>query len=273
MSMKKHEFYIYICDTKDSTCEKCNNNNGRIFDEDNLPLIPAHPNCGCKLNKLKTIIVPDNYFNEIYSSEYYLNEDNIFPVEKGRVYRKIIIDADKTIIFDFDGNIFFIDNGRINICKISKEQYEYINLLPVNSASPLTEYLNKPINKYTDIAKPIRNEGKYLYFDYNGNEVKADMSTINGMGVLPNGKIIIGYGKNTPEYYYELYKFKLEYIELKDMMNEKPDILHTYNLSKIENQVKKMILNRKKFISNEELNDVFINNWLRTPILLMVFNL
>lgn len=62
------------------------------------------------------------------------------------------------------------------------------------------------------IAKPQRTDGnKSYYLMPDGTELWADLSALNGMGILPDGTVIIGEGKDNPEYYYKLLVLKERY--------------------------------------------------------------
>jgi hypothetical protein len=48
-------YYIYNADPKDTSCEICLVNDGKIFEEDNVPLLPVHPNCNCTAKIIEPI--------------------------------------------------------------------------------------------------------------------------------------------------------------------------------------------------------------------------
>lgn len=78
MAKKQNTYYQYISDRIDTTCGDCKTNDGMIFSEKYAPILPVHPNCRCKLNKIKyyTDEIPD--LSQFMYSEWYITPNGNF---------------------------------------------------------------------------------------------------------------------------------------------------------------------------------------------------
>jgi len=114
MKTKQKTYYLYQAEPKDTSCEKYLVNHGRIFEEENLPLLPVHPNCMCKITKFEGVKINDSYINVIEYREFYANDHNLLPESRGRYYMRVYTNNSNTwIVYSNDGLVFYtLDNGK-----------------------------------------------------------------------------------------------------------------------------------------------------------------
>ena len=150
-------YYIYKLDPKETTCKGCSEKNGRIFEEDTVPLLPAHPNCKCSVKKLRDVNINDSYINVIEYREFYDNNNRLLPDSRGRYYMRVYTNnTNFWIVYSNDGLIFFtFDNGKtFNKAVITND---FFNMLDdIKLIYPSKEYESK-YNEVIDAFPP------YLY--------------------------------------------------------------------------------------------------------------
>jgi hypothetical protein len=253
--------YIYRADPKDTTCEKCIANDGKIFEEDYVPLLPIHPNCRCQAKRIDTVQFLKVLLVNIKKGEYYINDD-FLPKERGRYWMKITVSPEQKIYYSNDGLVFISRNyGKtIRQAEYNEEIFDILYSLPMVYTKKILEYKNKPVNEYDNIAMPERDDDKYLYFVMDdGTELRANMDTLNGMGILPNGEILVGYGKDDPQYYYRLLVLREKYTKaIENGESEKK----LYDM-----RVKVWREMQKKYPNDifGEIAKSYENNWLNIP--------
>jgi len=111
---KTKNYFIYQIHPKDTSCKSCLKNNNRIFEEENLPLIPAHYHYGCSAKKLKDLKFNDSYIDVITYREFYDNNNELLPESRRRYYMRIYSqNANSWLVYSNDGLIFYTsDNGK-----------------------------------------------------------------------------------------------------------------------------------------------------------------
>lgn len=108
------KYYIYTSEPKDTSCDRCLNNDRRIFEEEKLPLIPVHPNCKCYSKELKELKINNTYIDTIEYREYYANENKLLPDNRGRYYMRVYTNNTNTcFVYSNDGLVFYtFDSGK-----------------------------------------------------------------------------------------------------------------------------------------------------------------
>lgn len=100
---------------------------------------------------------------------------------------------DKPFIYKGETALPFHPNCR---CTVEDYQDEMISRIktvwPSVSYAQLDALLGKEYYKYNDVAIPIYVVGDYHYYIANGVHCKVNLATLWGVGVLPDGRYIIG---------------------------------------------------------------------------------
>jgi len=261
MKTKQKTYYLYQAEPKDTSCEKCLVNHGRIFEEENLPLLPVHPNCNCTAKIIEPIPFMETLLVNVKEGEYYIDDD-FLPQARGRYWMRISLSPIQKLYYSNDGLVFLTNNKGETIRQVqfNEEMFERLYSLPMIYTRKMLDYLNKSVNDNENIVKPDRSEGEYLYFIMDdGTELRANMDTLNGLGILPNGKIIVGYGRNDPQYYYDLLVLREKYTEAKNNNSSDKEILD------ITMTAWKMIQNKYPENDNGQINTKYRNAWKNIP--------
>jgi len=137
---------------------------------------------------------------------------------------------------------------------------------PGISASILDNFSKKVYAEFNNIAMPFLEQNGYSYYrdKDTGKTLKADLSTLEGMGFLPDGRIIIGDSNPDTEYFYSLMILKEQYHAIqrnvKINMNRKKE-----HLNDIYNQAYDIIRNKYPELSEQNVHERTMNNWLNIP--------
>ena len=175
---------------------------------------------------------------------------------------RISLSPIQKLYYSNDGLVFLTNNNGKTIRQVqfNEEMFERLYSLPMIYKKKILDYLNKPVNDNANIVKPDRSDGEYLYFIMDdGTELRVNMDTLNGLGILPNGEIIVGYGKNNPQYYYDLLVLREKYTETKDEKSNERALLD------IAMDAWNRIRNEYPEDTDAEINKKYMDAWRDIP--------
>jgi|GEM_PF-1293424 hypothetical protein len=274
MKTKKKTYYQYVADIKETTCRPCSENAGNIFTEETKPELPIHPNCRCKLVLIQPYEneIPD--LSNITYSEWYLEYDNnyyIKPFKKlPHPWLKISLSDTEFIFYNLDGEVFITTDGFITIKYIqpTDKLLEFLySLKAISLYDPLFKHI-KNLQMSDPIAKPILStQDNYQYYRMDdGTTLRAYMPHLQGIGILPNGTIIIGQDRNQllNDHYLELLFLKNKHAILK---KDKSLSYAEYNreYDKIYEKAIYLIKNRYPDRTEEEILKTYYKYWYDLP--------
>lgn len=128
--MLMKNYYVYKADSKEKACNRCVDNNNRIFSEEDVPLLPVHPNCKCEVKILRDTKINDSYIEAVEYREFFANDDKILPDERGRYWMRTYTNkANSWLVYSNDGLMFYTyDNGKsFYPCDVSEEFFNYLD--------------------------------------------------------------------------------------------------------------------------------------------------
>ena len=229
MKTKQKIYYQYVVDIKEATCTECSDNDTQIFYEETKPNLPVHPNCNCKLVKLEYYEgeLPD--LSNIEYGQWCVADESLFwnklPHEYSYPWIRIMLSKDQYIFYTLDREVLITNDGlkTIEIVNASDELIEFLMSLKATSMFREESLYIKNVQMTDPLAKPIyieRDNTHYFKMD-DDTVLEAHMTYLAGMGVLPDGTIIVGqYGSRVDKlYYYELLLLRNQYTVLKNSDN------------------------------------------------------
>lgn len=274
--MSTKNYYQYISDTKDTTCEACIKNNGKIFFEDTVPTLPVHPNCLCTLKELTYYDgeLPD--LSNINYGQWCASDEKVFwdklPYEYSYPWLRIMLSNEQYIFYNLDGEILITNDGlkTIQVVDASDELIEFLTSLKATILFREESVYIKNIQMIDPLAKPVLTINDYNYYRMdNGTVLRAYMPYLQRRGILPNGTVVIGNDtdESTRDYYYNLLLLKSQLTLLKTERNND-------NISRIEfeneyetirNQVIKLMTIRYPELKSHEISIIYEDNWRDIP--------
>jgi len=226
MKTKHKTYYQYITDIKDTTCKACSENDEQIFYEETKPNLPVHPNCRCKLVKLEYYDgeLPD--LSNIEYGQWCVADESLFwnklPYEYSYPWLRIMLSKDQYIFYTLDREVLITNDGlkTIEIVDASDELIEFLMSSKATSMFREESLYIKNAQLTDPLAKPVyieKDNTHYFEMD-DGTTLRAYVPDLQGLGILPDGTVIIGeYGNREDKlYYYQLLLLRSQYTALKN---------------------------------------------------------
>ena len=126
------EYYRFIAEDDEKCCDDCKKHNDKIFQENDpdIPKLPIHPNCRCKLERFE-FIKEQNILSKKISNNFNVHEKNANDLAAQIIkiqHNNSILSDEKNFIF-FDGRYFVANTGDILFDAISgKAIYERVSI-------------------------------------------------------------------------------------------------------------------------------------------------
>ena len=109
MKIPQKIYYQYVADRKNTTCKICVENDGEVFFDENIPKLPIHQNCNCKLKPINEYKgeLPD--LSGVNYSEWYTNVYNNRHIKSFKYasypWIKVPLSKEVYILYNMDADV------------------------------------------------------------------------------------------------------------------------------------------------------------------------